>query len=484
MRTTPIGLWAALAALALAKLGLILWAGPLTQPDTGLYTAYARLILDGGPSLGHLDLRHPDVSTIRAIGYPAFLAAVQRVAGESWAWMAIGLQSLLGVVAVALLFRAGRALAGSTAAGLLAAGCYAVSPALQFDLSLLTDSLYGHLLAILTALLVLWAVEERPATPGRLLAAGGLLALSLLVREATLPLGLLFAAPVAVWAGRGGWTRGLAAIGLFLAPLLLTVVLYQGWNQLRTGEAFIATDARWAVLNPLLVMEARGTPVFTGTEALDTAAARVYAAIGRPANDSNDEIAPRMFALAGELLTTAQLTEVEAMRVAKQRLMREIVAHPLAAAGILVRKLTSKVALTPCDPLRVWRRIADSRDSTPAAKPPPLLQRPLSTWHLGEVVALLLEGATRLFALVLVAGFLATPVLTAAAALKGEGGAALRLALFVVAAGFIGVYALVYLEERYIIGVLPALLLAALTALPELGRRLRIPRQILPTRRF
>jgi hypothetical protein len=71
---------------------------------------------------------------------------------------------------------------------------------------------------------------------------------------------------------------------------------------------------------------------------------------------------------------------------------------------------------------------------------------------------------------VLLLAFLAAGPLAARGALRG-GLAELRLlALVLLAAGFIGAMAMVHLEERYIIGVLPALLFAALATLPRLRR--------------
>lgn len=461
--------WMVLIVLAAAKLALLLWMGPLRQPDSTSYEAFASMILAGGDWAQAVDLHHANPATLRMIGYPVIIAASQALAGTGWAWLLAGFQSALGLLAALLILRAGRAATGSPALALIAAGCYVVSPALQLDLTVLTDALYAHLLAILTALLVLWHAEDRAPTLPRLLTAGALLAIALLIRSATMPLGLLFLVPVAVWVRTRGLIRGAGLLAVFVLPLLATNGAYQVWNKSRSGEAFLATDTRFALTQALVEVQSQGVPVFTGNTVLDTSARAVFAVQGNPVKDT---VVPEMYAISNALIDGAHLSEVEATRLIKARFFEVVLAHPgTAVFGKLLREVTSKAMFTPFDPVRVLRRLLECRDIELFDAKHDFLKRPLAEWRPGDVVWTVLEGLSRLGALMLVAGFLAAAPMACRRALSGDGAAAFRLALVVITAGFIGAVALIHLEERYIFGMMPALLFAALPTLSELARR-------------
>lgn len=460
-----------LVFLAVAlKLALLLAFGPLQQPDSGMYIAYAELILKGGEWSHQIDLHFPHASTFRMIGYPAVIATFQAVFGSYWDWALVTVQSAAGLLTMTLVFRAGRLITGSGRLGCVAAGLYLLSPALQLDLFVLTDSLYGHLLAILTALLVIWSCEDRRVTVARVLGCGLLLALAMVIRSATMPLGLLFVAPFTVWVWKSGLKTGALMLVLFLLPLMTVDQGYKAWNKARGGEAFLTTDTMFALLQPLIVLEAKGVPAFAGQTVLDRSAREVFALENGP---SKATMVTDAFAIGERLTKEGGLSTVEALALVKKRFFETMLAAPAALLAHTGRELSSSVLFSPFDPLRVLRRLVSYRydldrwlDARHA-----FLSRPLSEWSVSGVVYLVLEAVSRAVALVLLLGFLAAGPGAVPAMIGGDRTAGMRVALVVLAAGFIVATAMIHLEERYIIGVFPALFLASLATLPDLGRR-------------
>ena len=462
-----------MAAVAL-KLGLALWLGPLEQPDSGAYITLAKLILAGSDWFSHLDLHTLNVTAFRMIGYPAVIAAAMALLGAGWAWGVILLQAVAGLGAAALVWRAGRALTGSERLGAAAALCYLVGPSLQADLFLLTDGLYSHMLAMVVALAVLWSCEGRAPTAGRVLGLGLLLALTLLIRSPTMPLGVLFLAPVAVWTvGVAGWRRGPALAALFLLPLFALTACYLAWNKGRSGEAFLSTDSRHALIQPLIALQGRGVPIFTGDGPLDVAGRVLFAPGFHP---GKEEVVTGAFVIGNHLVEQQGLSEVEALRLVKARFFETLRAHPLAFAANIGHELGCNILFVLFDPLRVLRKtVAYRADTDGLDARHDFLAKPLSQWRPLPVLFLAGEVATRATAALLLLAFLAAAPLAARGALRGDIAELRLLALVALALGFVGAMAMVHLEERYIIGVLSAMLFAALATLPRLRRLLPLP---------
>ena len=259
-------------------------------------------------------------------------------------------------------------------------------------------------------------------------------------------------------------------VALFVLPLLATDAAYQTWNKSRSGEAFLTTDTRMALAQALVELQSRGVAVFNRDTVLDQMAQMVFAAQGEPTKDT---ATARMYALSAALIETAHLSEIEAARLLKARFFETALAHPGAVLGKVLGECTSKVMFTPFDPTRVLRHLLESRDIALFDGKHGFLKRPLAEWPPGDVVWLALEGVSRLIALALVTGFLAAAPMACRRALSGDGPAARCLALVMIAAGFIGAVSVVHLEERYIFGVMPALLFAALPVLSSCAEKWR-----------
>jgi 4-amino-4-deoxy-L-arabinose transferase-like glycosyltransferase len=169
--------------------------------------------------------------------YPYLLAGLHRLVGEPLAGLYVAQVALLGLL-VGLVYLLGKRLFGAPV-GALAAALFAGLAWLEYvpvALTLFAEDAYTPL--IVGAVLAILGAMARPG-PARLLAAGLLLAVAVLVRFT----GLLFvpvAAPLAWSALRGqGWARRRAAlgVGLLLAPLLLALIMVSARNLAVAGEA-------------------------------------------------------------------------------------------------------------------------------------------------------------------------------------------------------------------------------------------------------
>jgi 4-amino-4-deoxy-L-arabinose transferase-like glycosyltransferase len=176
-----------LLGLAL-RVAWVLWVSREPQGiflDPTRYLGYARQIADGH---GMVETLTGDPTAYYPPGYPWFLGVITWVSGPftDEPWLAAGLvQAVLGAASVVLIASVTKRLAGPVAA-LVAALLYALYPNLIFHTgALLGETLYNFL--ILAFLAVLFA---RPWTTdlsgGRILGAGVLLGLAVMVRPISL----------------------------------------------------------------------------------------------------------------------------------------------------------------------------------------------------------------------------------------------------------------------------------------------------------
>lgn len=234
---------AAIVALGLVlRLAWVLWAtrapsgeGNAIFLDPFRYLGYARQIADGK---GYIEPLTGDPTSYYPPGYPLFLGILTWISSPftDAPWMVAGLvQALLGTASVALVASVAKRLAGAVPA-LVAAALYALYPNLIFHTGvLLGETLYNFLfLAFLAVLLSRpWSV----AMPGwRILSAGVLLGLAVLVRPISLA---VIPVVVVCWLLARKDYRMTARWSVVLcAGVLLCVVPWTVRNQLRM-HAFV-----------------------------------------------------------------------------------------------------------------------------------------------------------------------------------------------------------------------------------------------------
>lgn len=182
------------------------------------YTEAATAILDGDGLL--YPRTWPDPSETRLVsrppGYPAFLAAVHRTLGRSYADVLTAQSLVSALIPVAMLVLVTR-VAGSRAgfaAGVLAALC---AP-LGYHASIVTPDALTAFLAVLVVVLVSCARRASPR-PAWLAAAGAMVGLATWLRPNFLLLApvLALATPIAIGRGRHPWREAAGMLAVALA---------------------------------------------------------------------------------------------------------------------------------------------------------------------------------------------------------------------------------------------------------------------------
>jgi hypothetical protein len=457
---------ACVAALAIVKLVLVFVYGPLVQPDSAGYITFADTILTGTDWL-HDRPGGGGEDSYRTIGYPALIAAAKLVAGPSWGYVVILVQAAASLAATVLVYGAAGTASGRVWLGLTVAAAFAGSGMLVYDLHILTDALYGSILAAAIALLVRSACF-RPGGTGGAAVAGALLALAFLVRDFTLyllpalaPLAILSVmrlslAPVARAAG----------LALVFAPVVVLAAGYAGWNLYRSGEAYITTAGQTAALLPLVRAAERGVPVFDGETPLDRAAAARLSGQGYA-----DVLAiNRDLAVQG-------MSALEVNRMVRARYMAMLAAHPMEFAAMALRelRLERRVARLT-NPLRsAYELDAFARGETVRNGSVRFAEARAA----GSALPVIVVGAERAVTLVVTVagalGVIGLPLALIAAPLtRGRfvpPDPLLASALWLVYMGSAATYALVSLEDRYLLGVVPWMVLVALLLARSLMRR-------------
>lgn len=227
---TPKEAWVVLGIVV--ALGLFLriayvqttWVDTPIRADAREYVTYAENLVHHGVLSKQTGVEEPVPDSFRSPGYPLFLAAVMKIAGEELsedepgeagpaATVVLLVQAILGGLLVPLAFLLARRFL-PVAPAVAAAALAALSPHLVTASGyLLTETLFA---VLVLGGLVLLAGAQGAAAWIRSLAAGLLLGLAWLVNESALPLPFVLAA-VAWWAGRRRKRVHLAFLLAFLA---------------------------------------------------------------------------------------------------------------------------------------------------------------------------------------------------------------------------------------------------------------------------
>jgi len=454
----PSGAHIAFAAYVAGKVALALLYGPLTAPDSGGYTGFADSILSGRYILNPAELNGSDSSVFRMPGYPALIALAKVFFEDNWALALIQAQTLVSVTVTCLLFRASQTYTRRPWIAWAVATSYALSPLLQLDLFILTDSLYINLLVLV--LLALLALSARPSgrIAGPSLVIGAALPAAFLLREATWPLGLLFGIPLVVCLLRDHRSvlKKTLVLSIALMPLVCASTAIGLWNEHRTGVNFITTGTRTALLLSLLTLEGNGTPVFQGDTPLDQAARK---AMAESHNVPKDFGITESLAANGFLLTQG-MNEIEVQKLVTSRFREVFVFHPDTIVRRFLQTFGKDVLFFTFNAPTLLRDLDYWVNTGRFEGIRAFLSKAWNYPSPGRIIWLGTEIAARLIALVILVLYVTAPIglwLT-----RKDRPWQLPLALWLAANGFCGAYSLVHLEPRYLAGLLPVIWLVAL----------------------
>jgi len=449
------------AVLAALKAMLIAVYGPLIHPDTSGYLDYAGLMLDGGMWLHAVDLetlaKPPEV--LRTIGYPALIAAARVLGGAGWAYLVIGLQSVVSLLASYAVYRLALTLARSLPWALLAALLYSTSMILTYDVSLLSDSLFTNLTVIVVAALAINYATAGSAGARRLIGLGAIFTLALLMRDAgryILPLLMLLAAMGAYRDRPVGWLTVRTGVA-FALPAVVALAAYMAWNQYRASDAFVTTGGQTVYLNAVVGM-AEWTRDFDGTTPLDRVAREL---VRRYDQAEALDIGRALHQRYG-------LTAPDIARLAFARYLATVVRHPLAFIRYAGDELNLKLVFMLANPLASFEELHQLATGQRLDGPVSQWRELVGKFSLARALRLVGHIAGRIASAVLfLAFFIGVPVsvLRAVARRNMAGEMALMAWLWLFYTGAILMHAAVYLELRYVMFAVPAAVVGGLWVL-------------------
>jgi len=437
--------WVFAVALA-ARAVLLCIYGPVKAPDSDGYIAYAQIILSGKLNALDMEADLAAQTAFRAIGYPAVIAGVIALVGSGWPWLIVALQIGLSLVVIAALYAVMHLLTSRRAWAVLAAVAYGLSLPLVFDQMILTDSLAGSLLLLAVCGLAACILQRRRLRWWGALLVGLLLALTFLLREASLLLagvGLLPLALAAAFADRlrqAPWLALLPRIGVALLVLLPGLLAWQGyrqWNQERFGVAFVTTGAQSTLLQGLAIAAEHDKSVFDTAHDFDRVAAEIFSTY------SLDEV----WLINARLRRDYGWTADRIAREAYASYFRAWRQHPLAMLRIPLEHMRMNLAMAPFQPLASIRLLHLWATGEPIELG---TRRAMREGHWAMLPVFLLDNLCRAIAIIIFIAFaFGTPWLLLRRRWAVESLAAAGIwCLF--AAMFSG-YAMVHLEVRYLL---------------------------------
>lgn len=450
LSTAPLPLLVALLAAGGFRLYALVRFGPILQPDSQDYVAYAKAILAGDEWLRSVSAE--STTMFRTIGYPLVVAAAMMVAGEQFAYALVLIQSASTLVAMVLLFRVGRMLGLSAwfaAAAVTAFGCGVIT---VFDLNVLTDSLFATLAIACVCLIALPVLDDRPLSKLRLLFAGTMFAACILIRDAALVSLPIFALGVFWWGlrqskGPASWISASKAVVVFVLPVMVAWQGYVTWNHYRSGYRMMSTGAQYALLMHPLMLEERGTAVLRAPplrQALAATEPREGGEFFTRIREMGVWLRENVQIDAGQRSKLATTAYLDAWKAAPSAMLWQSVSEYRANQFLLLvnidfalRELKGLAGLERNEGYRVYFR--------------DLISRPQSNWPalIREAVGLSLSGA--IFAAFIFGGAVALWRVC----MRRERDPRLIIASWFVIlyAGFVAMYMLVHLELRYTIFV-------------------------------
>ncbi|HWK46558.1 MAG TPA: hypothetical protein VNT30_17690 [Stellaceae bacterium] len=474
-RASPIA-WKYLtvSAILALKLILLLHYGALTSDDTGNYLDVAHAILHEPNAFSAVPDWHSAALprlAFRSYGYPLLIAGGQWLVGDGYGVLLVTCQILLSVVVTALLFDEALRIARNGALAAVATLLYGVSIAVLWDGTVMSDSFYAAAFNLVLLAIIRHYRRGQPFGLAAALALGALWGWSIWLRDNGVYFTIIPAAILCLPRFTGGVPRRVAQAGAFLLPVILMVGGYTAWNAYRTGESFFSMTGVANYLRPAFDIARRG-----GADPFDD---------GSPLSrlvktTMADYHYPEQVLLLQRLHDVLGLSPLALQRLTFDKFVDTITRHPVAyglyvadnlapahIGAVLFNPLASyndffqlglppHQRIIPGAGLNSFRDLAAKRDAG------------------GLILAILSLVATVLATLAWLATLIGFPVLawrerrrTGQFSLDTKVAALCYGTILIV----IGLFALVHIEARHMLPVIPAGLLAAVYVASRLRRR-------------
>ena len=463
-----------LGVILACKLLLLYWLGPGLFPDSHGYIALGDDILASRRWLNHGDwLGGPQPLAIsRPYGYPLLVALAKLVAGSGFAWLLAAGQCLASVAALAVVALALPDLVRRSWLRYAVLVFAALSGASLYDQVILSDSLYASLFIVVVFTIALALTGRIRLGGGVLLGLGTAWGCSIWLRD----VGLYFTVFPLLGLLLAGWVRqvkartALAALAAFTAPVLLLVALHMSWNWHRTGHAFMSvTDSvNWLWPSTNIATLGLGDP-YDGSDLVSRVARSRDIAPGLGGMYRLVNVLWRDYGLDPAEIDHATFEHFEIM------LGRHPFAYLVSVAYNLQPERVADLLLNPLANFNDFLQLGPTASPriVPGVRELMRMVREDLIWHAAFFGPFLFVLGTLALA-GLAAIVFATPIM-ALRRWRGERGRPQAVAfLWLSFVGVVGAYALLHLEMRYLLPVVPAALTALAFCLD--GLRWRLPR--------
>lgn len=438
-------------AIFLFKIAVLMIWGPGIAPDTGGYTRFAALILEGTDWLTNAGLEDSAMPTtvFRIAGYPMFIALTQLISAENWQWTVVLSQFVLSVISLFSLSRLISALGMRRLVGAFCLLSSGLSFALLLDNMILTDSFATSLFVIVLSENAVATLRGRPLGFAQALFFGALITLAFLVREGVAILSILFVVPFLfrVFGADSQRWKSFAAIAVFFIPLVLVSQIYMSWNESRTGYRFITSGSQTVYMVGLVDAAEKDQRIFSGDELVDKIARE----------ELNDYLFSEVLAIQGSLFEEGYVAP-QLANISKQKYYESWMSYPIAMLRMTIGHIRENYAILTFRPFGAVRQTGFWIHGE---KPWPDYRKLRKSMFddTGAFVLFVGEMLERFIAIIITVAFVIVPVVWFVSLCLGKNARKREVlvcsALWAVYFGVLFAHALVHLETRYLAPVVP-----------------------------
>lgn len=471
-----------LIALALVKLAILVLLGPSFLPDSPGYLSFADAILDHGRAFAPIPWGSEAAPNLvfRTAGYPLLLAGAKLLSPSHGAALVILFQGALGLAATALVVRVAERLLGSTGAALSAGLVYGLSEALLWDNSILPDSLYAALFIIVVFSLLGHAVGSWRLGLPRLVGLAVLWGYSIWTRDNGIYF-TLFPLLICLWIATARPRLERRRFGFAVAFLLVTAGMssaYVALNWYRTGGVFLGITGVENWLRPVFDMQRYGY-------------ARPFDGDSLVARTAREEMTGEDFGAQLRFLAVlhqrCRCTSPELQSLVLAEFLSAARRHPVAYLRVVWRNFNYLgLAELVADPVTTVNLVSEFGTRLERRVIPGLSVRTLSAlsrhFSATDLLLVMVSTLTAALALVLFTLFLFGVPGFVLRALRGRETLSEPLAavgfLWLTFLGVAGAFALVHLEARHVLPILPAAVIGTIYVLQRLARRHGLPAEL------
>lgn len=450
-----------LGAILALKLLLLFWLGASLFPDSYGYLTLgddilaSRRWLDDGAWLSGPQ----PLAILRPYGYPLLIALAKLVSPSHFALLAAGVQCVASVAALAVVAAALPALVRRAALRYAILVLAAISGSSLYDVVVLSDSIYASLFIAVVFLIVMEMTGQLRLGAGALLGLGMAWGSSIWMRDVGLYF-TLFPLIGLVLCDRlraKGILALLGSLAAFLLPVIALVAIHMLWNAHRTGHALLSVvnSVNWLWPSINVQTLGLGNP-FDGSDLVSRIA-------------MSHDIAPGlagMYQLVNILWREYGLDPLEIRHATFSHFLAMLGRHPFAYLATVVHNLQlerlANLLLNPLANLNDFLQLGPRASARviPGVRELREMPRAGLFWNAATFGPPLL--ALEIVALAELAVLAIGTPLMALRRRRSEPRGRHRAAAFLwlTFMGVIGAFALLHLEMRYVLPVIPAALVS------------------------